>query len=145
MFDAEFVCTVGYDAEVPCVTMAMKGYATTPLFRGTNERVLQCLKESGAHSLLGDVTDFILIGAEDQIWLNENWIPRAMEAGLNRVALTQPTYYFNRVAVETVSQRARSERLTIGFFADLAAARRWLKTEGNGGEAAQPPRDGRVS
>ncbi|MBV8167453.1 MAG: hypothetical protein JO021_11715 [Alphaproteobacteria bacterium] len=68
----------------------------------------------------------MLIGADDQRWLYEAWIPMAIEAGLKRVALTQPTYYFNRVAVETVGSRVDPRRLTVGYFADLDGACAWL-------------------
>ncbi len=123
---ADFTCSVGFDPTVPCVVMVWKGYATSPLFRETNERVLACLTQNQATQILGDLRDFVLIGAEDQAWLNENWIPRAIAAGLKRVALTQPTYYFNRVAVETVGQRVDTDRLMVGYFGDLDGARIWL-------------------
>jgi hypothetical protein len=85
--------------------------------------------EHRATRLLGDVREFVLIGADDQRWLNEHWIPSAVEAGLRRVALTQPTYYFNRVAVETVRRRVDPDRLTVGYFGDLDGARAWLKDD----------------
>jgi len=126
MLSAEFTCSVGYDQDIPCVTMVLKGYATSPLFRETNERVLACIKEKKASQILGDLRDFILIGAVDQDWLNDVWIPRAMEAGLRRVALVQPSYYFNRVAVENVTGRTDRTRLAVAYFEDSDAARRWL-------------------
>ena len=35
-----FECTIGYDADVPCVIMTWKGYATSREFREANERIL---------------------------------------------------------------------------------------------------------
>ena len=140
---SEFTCSVAYDREVECVVMVWKGYATSPLFRETNERVLACLKENGATRLLGDVADFVLIGAEDQAWLNDDWIPRAIAAGLRRVALVQPTYYFNRVAVENVGRRTDPQRLALGYFGDVEGARAWLRecslpqARGRGGDGAR--------
>ena len=136
MQKSEFTCSVAYDREVPCVVMVWKGYATSPLFRETNERVLACIKENNASRLLGDIVDFVLIGAEDQAWLNDDFIPRAIAAGLRRVALVQPTYYFNRVAVENVGRRTDAQRLALGFFADLPSARAWLSEDGARAEAA---------
>jgi hypothetical protein len=77
-------------------------------------------------NLLGDVSRFVLIGATDQNWLNDNWIPRAIDAGLRRVALVQPTYYFNQVAVENVGRRLDANRLQLSYFGDIASARDWL-------------------
>jgi hypothetical protein len=123
---ADFACSVSFEPAIPCVTMVWKGYATSPLFRETNERVLACIEQNRATQILGDVRDFVLIGGEDQGWLNDNWIPRAMAAGLKRVALTQPTFYFNRVAIENVGRRVDPGRLVVGYFADLDTARLWL-------------------
>ncbi len=123
---ADFACSVSYEPAIPCVTMVWRGYATSPLFRETNERVLACLEENRATQILGDVRDFVLIGGDDQTWLNDNWIPRAMAAGLKRVALTQPTFYFNRVAIENVGRRVDPQRLVVGYFADPDSARSWL-------------------
>jgi len=124
--DDSGVCTIRFDPQVGCVVMVWKGYATSEEFRAGNERVLAAILETGATRLLGEVTDFKLIGATDQQWLNDNWIPRAVQAGLRRVALIQPVYYFNRVAIETVAQRVDPATLEIGYFTDLDAARAWL-------------------
>jgi len=119
--------TIGYEPDVPCVVMVWKGYATSAAFREGNARVLAEITERRASKLLGDVTDFVLIGAEDQAWLNEVWIPRAMHAGLRRVALVQPTFYFNRVAIDTVAQKLDRDRVQLGFFDNRQAAKEWLK------------------
>ena len=91
-----------------------------------NERVLAMIQETRATKLLGDVTNFKLIGAEDQRWLNDDWIPRTIEAGLRYVALVQPVFYFNQVAVQTVAQRIDPETLVVSHFDSAQAARRWL-------------------
>jgi hypothetical protein len=118
---------IGYDADIPCVVMIWKGYATSAAFREGNARVLSEIAERRASKLLGDVTDFVLIGAEDQAWLNEVWIPRAMHAGLRKVALVQPSFYFNRVAIDTVAQKLDRDRVQLGFFENRDAAKEWLK------------------
>lgn len=120
------VCEVSYDPEVPCVAMVWKGYFTSPRFREANERVLAMIQETRATKLLGDVTNFKLIGAEDQRWLNDDWIPRTIKAGLRYVALVQPVFYFNQVAVQTVAQRIDPETLVVSHFDSAQAARRWL-------------------
>jgi SpoIIAA-like len=69
----------------------------------------------------------VLIGSDDQNWLTSDWIPRAMAAGLRRAALITPTFYFNRVAVESVGQRLDPQALTLQFFDSREAARAWLR------------------
>lgn len=122
----DFTCAVSFDAETPCIVMHWRGYATKAQFRAGNERVLEAIRTHRSDRLLGDIVDFVLIGAEDQRWLNDNWIPRAIEAGLRRVALVQPSFYFNRVAVESVMEKLDPAKLDVGYFSELAAARSWL-------------------
>ncbi|MDP8920350.1 MAG: hypothetical protein M3O00_15975, partial [Pseudomonadota bacterium] len=59
VIDPSFACTVGYDAEVPCVIMTWKGYATSREFREANERILGVLAERRASKLLGDIKEFV--------------------------------------------------------------------------------------
>jgi hypothetical protein len=124
--DPSFALTVGYDAEVSCVTMTWKGYATSREFREGNERILGVLTERRANKLLGDIKDLVLIGADDQHWLSSNWIPRAMDAGLRTIAMITPVFYFNRVAVESVGQKLDPEALILHYFDNRDAARQWL-------------------
>lgn len=126
--DGDLDLAIEYDADVPCVVMIWKGYATSTAFREGNARVLSAITEHRASKLLGDVTDFVLIGAEDQAWLNEVWIPRAMHLGLRKVALVQPNFYFNRVAIDTVAQKLDRDRVEVGFFDNREVAKDWLKS-----------------
>jgi hypothetical protein len=123
-----FECTVGYDAEVACVTMTWKGYATSRDFREANERILGVLAERNTSKMLGDIKEFVLIGADDQHWLATNWIPRAIQAGLRNVAMITPVFYFNRVAVANVEEKLDPEMLVLQYFDNREAARNWLAT-----------------
>ena len=120
--------SVEYDVDIPCIVMTWQGYATSAMFRAANEQVLDVIAERRAKKLLGDITDFVLIGAEDQAWLNENWLPRAMDVGLRIAALVTPTFYFNRVAVDNVVKKLDPIRLQVAYFATRGEAADWLKT-----------------
>ena len=124
--DRSFECTIGYDADVPCVVMTWRGYATSREFRDTNERVLAIIEERGARKLLADVKKFVLIGSDDQHWLARNWIPRVVEAGVSAVGMVPPDAHFGRVAVDSVGHTLDPERMTLRLFAGRDAAREWL-------------------
>jgi len=128
--DPTFDCAIDYDGQVPCISMTWKGYATSAQFRAANERVLTAIVDCKASKLLGDAKDFVLIGADDQMWLATNWIPRALQAGVRKIALVMPRFYFNRVAVDTVTQRLSGEfarnLVRIEYFDSREAAHNWL-------------------
>jgi len=128
--DPTFHCAVEYDVDVPCVSMIWKGYATSNQFREANERVLQEIQQRRSSKLLSDAKEFVLIGATDQNWLSSNWIPRVLQAGVRKIALVMPRFYFNRVAVDTVTQRlaqnTANDLVSIEYFESRDAARTWL-------------------
>ena len=124
-----FECTIGYDADVPCVIMTWKGYATSREFREANERILGVIVERKSSNLLADIKEFVLIGADDQHWLTSNWIPRATGAGLRNVAMISSSFYFNRVAVGNVEGKLDPERIILQYFDTRDAAREWLATQ----------------
>jgi hypothetical protein len=120
--------SVDYDVDIPAVVMTWKGYATSAVFRTANEQVLQTIADRRAKKLLGDIMEFVLIGSDDQDWLNTIWLPKAMEAGLRFAALVQPTFYFNRVAVENVVKKLDPAQLQVAYFGTRDEAAAWLKT-----------------
>lgn len=120
--------SVEYDVDLPGIVMTWKGYATSAMFRAANEQVLNVIAERRAKRLLGDITEFVLIGAEDQAWLNEDWLPRAMEQGLRVCALVTPNFYFNRVAVDNVVKKLDPAHLQVAYFATKEEAAAWLKS-----------------
>jgi hypothetical protein len=120
------VCLVGYDADVPCVTVVWKGYATSRQLRFVHEEALHLLALHKAHKMLGDDTELATIHSDDQKWIVENWLPRAIGAGLRACASKRPTSYFGRLAVDNVSAAANSG--VMRAFDDIAEARGWLKS-----------------
>jgi hypothetical protein len=128
--DPTFHCIIEYDVDVPCVSMIWKGYATSGQFREANERVLHEVQQRRSSKLLGDAKEFVLIGATDQNWLSSNWIPRLLQAGVRKIALVMPRFYFNRVAVDTVTQRlaqnVANDLVSIEYFESRDTARKWL-------------------
>jgi hypothetical protein len=119
---------LSYAPELPGVVMVWRGYHTSQSFRERNEEALALLREKRAAKILCDIRQFLLIGAVDQTWLNTNWLPRAMDAGLRYCALIMPVYFFNRVAVQGVVERIESPTLRVEYFEAAEAGREWLSS-----------------
>ena len=115
-----------YDPTVPCLIMVWRGYHPSAVFRARNAEVLGALARHRATKLLCDIRYFLLIAAADQDWLNNDWLPRAMEAGLRQCAIVSPIYFFNRVAVQTVVDRIASA-LQVEYFDSPEAGLNWLR------------------
>jgi len=75
---------------------------------------------------LADIKDMVLIGMEDQKWLDTDFLPRAIKFGFKTIAIINPDYYFNKVAVESISYKVDKDKLTINFFDNIEEAKEWL-------------------
>ena len=119
------VCSVLLDSEVPCLTVVWKRQATSVQLRALHERLLELLRKHKIHKILGDDTALPLIEPEDQAWIVQDWLPRAVAAGLKLAANKSPEAYFGRLAIEAI--KASQSLLAIRSFDHFDEARRWLK------------------
>jgi len=88
--------------------------------------MLNTLIQNNCSKVLADIKDMKIIAMEDQQWLNEEFLPRATTFGFKAIAIVKPNYYFNQVAVETISYKADKDKLTINFFDNIEDAKAWL-------------------
>src|SRR4051812_32793700 len=96
------IYAVFFDSKINAVTMEWSGYATSEQFREGTELMLSVLAENKCSKVLADIRDMVLIGMDDQEWLNGNFLPRAIRSGFKTIAIVKPNSYFNKVAVESV-------------------------------------------
>ncbi|HVD96595.1 MAG TPA: hypothetical protein VNB90_00230 [Cytophagaceae bacterium] len=114
------------DLDSGIIMMDWEGYATSQQFREGTETMLNLLIENRFHKVLGNIKDMVLIGADDQKWMETNFLPRAIRFGFKACAIVRPINYFNKVAVETISYKVEKEKLLIQFFDTPEEAKSWL-------------------
>jgi len=120
------IYNIYFDQEINAVVMEWNGYATSKQFKEGTELMLNTLIKNNCSKVLADIKDMKIIAMEDQQWLNEEFLPRATKFGFKAIAIIRPDYYFNKVAVETISYKADKDKLTINFFDNTKEAREWL-------------------
>ena len=118
-----------FKEDINSVVMEWDGYATSAEFKEGTELMLNTLIKHNTFKVLADIKDMILIGVEDQQWLIDQFLPRAIEFGFKAIAIVKPDSYFNKVAVESVSYKVDKDKLEIMFFDNTAQAKEWLKTK----------------
>ena len=120
------IYNIYFDKDLDCVVMDWDGYATSKQFKQGTELMLNTLIQNSCSKVLADIKDMKIIAMEDQQWLNEEFLPRATTFGFKAIAIVKPDYYFNQVAVETISYKVDKDKLTINFFDNLEEAKTWL-------------------
>jgi len=68
-----------------------------------------------------------IIHAEDQRWIAEEWMPRALAVGLRAAATKRPLQYFGKVSIDRIQSEAPSG-LEIQSFDSIEDACSWLKS-----------------
>lgn len=120
------ICSVRFDERLSCICVTWKQHATRNQLQFVHESILQLLKNHGVSKVLGDDTALPTIHAEDQSWIVENWIPRAVKAGLKAAASKSPNSHFGRVSVNAVQSKFPSG-LVARSFENLDDAKHWIQ------------------
>ena len=120
------IYNIYFDKEINAVVMEWDGYATSKQFKQGTELMLNILIKNNCSKVLADIKDMKIIAMEDQQWLTEEFLPRATKFGFKSIAIVKPDYYFNKVAVETISYKVDKGKLTINFFDNTDEAKEWL-------------------
>jgi hypothetical protein len=123
------VYNIYFDEDLDSVVMTWTGYSTSDQFHEGTELMLNELIQHGCSKVLADVREMILIGMEDQKWLEAKFLPRAIKFGFQRIAIITPHAYFNKVAIESISYKVDKEKLTMSMFDTREDAIQWLKTK----------------
>jgi hypothetical protein len=103
-----------------------QGYATSSQFRKIAESQLQLMEEYSYNKILTDNTNMKVVSMEDQEWIVNNWLPRALKAGYIACATITSKDYFSRIAIENVITKV-GDQLTVQYFDNVEDAADWLK------------------
>lgn len=121
------VYRIYHEPSLNAVVMEWDGYSTSDQFKEGTELMLNTLVQNQTYKVLADIKDMVLIGMEDQKWLEKDFLPRAINFGFKAIAIITPDHYFNKVAVESISYKVDKEKLTLCFFDNIEEAKEWIR------------------
>jgi hypothetical protein len=123
--DTPYVC-VRFVGGGPWVLVEWKAWANSAEYRAAHETVLVALRENDASRNLIDATAARVVSNEDQEWLVENWIPRAVAAGRRWTAVVMPKSALARTISENIDKRPRHNLTKVEYFDTVEEASAWL-------------------
>lgn len=122
-----FYYSFAYDSNINSVIMILKGYFNSYMFRKVRENLLHLIVKHKVSTVLVDTIDMNLISTEDQKWLNEDFLPRAIKQGYKACAVVNSKYYFTRVSLQAIADKVDKSIFDLRFFDDKDSAMVWLK------------------
>ena len=110
------------------VIVEWKEWANTTEYRAAHETMLMAIRENHASKNLIDATHARVVSGEDQKWLIDDWIPRAVAAGRRITAVVMPKSALGRTISENIDREASSGPSTVEYFDTAVEAAAWLST-----------------
>jgi len=128
-FNLPGVAIVKWDPAAQAAHMEWQGWASPTEFRAANDALVQAITEHRGTKVLGDSRQIKVIQKGDQEWINGDWFPRILAAGLTRMALVLPESGLAKMNIDDMVSRV-ADRLDVAYFATLDNARKWLARPG---------------
>ena len=120
--------SVRWIADGRWVLVEWKAWANSAEYRAAHETVLAALRENHSSKNLIDSTHERVVTDGDQLWLVENWIPRAVAAGRRSTAVVMPKRALGKTITESIDRMPRSVATKVEYFATVDEAAAWLST-----------------
>jgi len=124
-FNLPGVAVVKWDAQSQAAHMEWQGWAKPAEFQAANDALVEAIKDHHGSKVLGDSRLIKVIQKSDQEWVNRDWFPRILAAGLTRMALVLPANGLAKMNIDDLVSRV-ADRLDVAYFGTLAEARAWL-------------------
>jgi len=118
--------TVSWDERIQAVTVVWKGFVTLDKVRTGLEKALELYQVKGKGKWLADTTQIMPFGKEAERWVNEDWFPRAIQAGVKKMALLIPKSSLGKMSLESLMGKEPGTDLTTAYFDNQEAAKKWL-------------------
>jgi len=119
---------VRWDPDGPWVYVKWKAWANSSEYRAAQETVILALRENRTSRNLIDSSDGRVVSSDDQKWLVESWMPRAVAAGRRWTAIVLPTSSLGRTIAENIDKYPKSRLVTVEHFETVEDAAAWLST-----------------
>jgi hypothetical protein len=121
------VAVVTWDQASNAVHIEWQGWADSSEIVALNESGLRALIEHHGSRLLSDSRGMKVIKQSDQDWINQDLFPRALAAGLRRVAVVVPTRDLAMINLDSIAARIPDDQLAVEYFETVEEARAWLE------------------
>ena len=120
------VAVVTWDPAIGAARIEWQGWANPSEFAAANDAVITALKLHRGTKALGDGRNMKVIQQSDQDWIIQSWFPRAIAAGLTRLAVVLSKSGLTQMIIEDVIARVPGSQLDVGYFANVKEATTWL-------------------
>jgi hypothetical protein len=118
---------VVFDSKIQAVTGIFKGFLEIKEHQDIGNEILNSATANRAGKLIIDTSELKVIRQETQKWIEENWFPRAVKAGIKKMAFVIPKDALGKMSTQNVNQK--SGPIEIKYFDNTVIAKAWLSSK----------------
>ncbi|MEA4895112.1 MAG: STAS/SEC14 domain-containing protein [Oscillospiraceae bacterium] len=120
---------IEYDQVNQVVIVTYKSYMTSAQLREVFNKGLECVEKYKATKMLADSRNFVTIRQEDQEWINNDYMPRAVKTTIKKFASVLPENMIQKQVLAKMRTDA-VKKVPTGSqgqsFASIQEAMNWL-------------------
>ncbi|WP_375561285.1 hypothetical protein ACE193_01665 [Bernardetia sp. OM2101] len=118
-----------YNEKANCIITRSIGFVYDMELKTFLDKILIFLKEKNTNKLIVDLTYRQTYTDEDQNWIDTNWFPRALQAGLTYFGYVIPNDLFMQMSADEILVK-RKGSVNVIPFGNLEKAVEWIKIQG---------------
>lgn len=105
-----------------------KGNGIGDEYKHTMTRIKDLIAENKIERWVAEISNFGVVSKENKDWVNAEWFPGVIGAGLRRMAVVLPSNIFGKMSAEEVLAKV-TDHVHIRHFDNLDDAKVWIKNE----------------
>ena len=125
VFDKAY-CQIYYYSNIKAIHLDWKNHATHDQFIEACNFSLNLMVEKKAKKMIADNSKVVEVSVENQLWLTENWFPRALEKGFQYSAVISSDKNSVKSALQLIVSRINTNSVIVKYFNELSQAKEWL-------------------
>jgi hypothetical protein len=127
VYNARWI-TIRWDESLKASWAEAKAYAEGEELRAGYNAMLELCRQKRNSRYLADARNLAPVSQTDQRWLNEEWFPQIMAAGVRFMAIVMPKSAVARLSARQILSTIDTITIVTNHFDDIEAARAWLRT-----------------
>ncbi len=118
-----------YNEKANCIITRSIGFVYDTELKTFLDKIIVFLKEKNTTKLIVDLTFRQTYTDEDQRWIDTNWFPRALQAGLTYFGYVMPNDLFMQLSADEILVK-RKGSVNLIPFGNLDKAIEWIQIQG---------------
>lgn len=117
-----------YNEKANCIITRSIGFVYDTELKTFLNKIIFFLKEKNTNKLIVDLTYRQTYTIEDQEWIDKDWFPRALQAGLTYFGYVMPDDLFMQLSADEILVK-RKGTVDVIPFGNLDKAIEWIKIQ----------------